>query len=473
MTPIRGPLARLDRSRDELAKAWLVRLIERASLEEISELPTDQIARELPELISDIVEQVASTNGDPYDLTERQRQRAAALAGLRSGRDTSPAEVARDISALQAVLVRALREELAEKDPERFADAVERLADATGAVQAAAVEELVRTRSRELESQANTDPLTGLGNLRNLQTELAQMLEMQKRYGHPFGVLLMDIDGLKRVNDSQGHQAGDRLLMQVAMALSRSIRTVDVAARLGGDEFCVLAPEQEAASRRRARRAPRDRGGRRGVDPGRPARGAVDRRRLVPRARRRRRGTDRRGRPRDVPGQGGRGQRRGGRGRRADRAEVAEEARTARRSRLPALANCSNKGQLPPWQSSHLGVAPRGSTCTRRRRRIAHAAGRIGGGPEMHRMRDAGLPPLPGRPVPLVLRSTTPEVRATRSARGGFRSPRPASASRRPAWRGSAWCGCARSRWTARASGRRRRSASRRRASGGSRAGGR
>jgi len=247
MTPIRGPLARLDRSRDELAKAWLVRLIERASLEEISELPTEQIARELPELISGIVEQVASTNGDPYELSERQTARAAALAGLRSGRDTSPAEVARDIAALQAVLVRALREELAEKDPERFADAVERLADATGAIQAAAVEEIVRSRSRELESQANTDALTGLGNLRNLQSELAQMLETQKRYGHPFGVLLMDIDGLKRVNDSLGHQAGDRLLMQVAMALQRSIRSVDVAARLGGDEFCVLAPEQESA----------------------------------------------------------------------------------------------------------------------------------------------------------------------------------------------------------------------------------
>jgi diguanylate cyclase (GGDEF)-like protein len=247
MTPIRGPLARLDRSRDELAKAWLVRLIERASLEEISELPTEQIARELPELISGIVEQVASTNGDPYELSERQTARAAALAGLRSGRDTSPAEVARDIAALQAVLVRALREELAEKDPERFADAVERLADATGAIQAAAVEEIVRSRSRELESQANTDALTGLGNLRNLQSELSQMLETQKRYGHPFGVLLMDIDGLKRVNESLGHQAGDRLLMQVAMALQRSIRTVDVAARLGGDEFCVLAPEQESA----------------------------------------------------------------------------------------------------------------------------------------------------------------------------------------------------------------------------------
>jgi diguanylate cyclase (GGDEF)-like protein len=248
MTPIRGPLARLDRSRDELAKAWLVRLIERASLEEISELPTDQIARELPELISDIVGVVAAENGDPYELTDRQTERAAALAGLRSGRETSAGDVARDIAALQAVLVRALREELAERDPQRFADAVERLADAAGAIQAAAVEELVRTRSQELESQANTDPLTGLGNLRNLQNELSHMLEIQKRYGHPFGVLLMDIDGLKRVNDSQGHQAGDRLLMQVAMALQRSIRTVDVAARLGGDEFCVLAPEQESAA---------------------------------------------------------------------------------------------------------------------------------------------------------------------------------------------------------------------------------
>jgi diguanylate cyclase (GGDEF)-like protein len=245
MTPIRGPLARLDSSRDELAKAWLVRLIERASLDEISELPTDRIARELPKLIGDIVGSVASANGDPYELTEEQAKRAAALAALRSGRDTSAAEVARDVAALQTVLVQALRAELAESDPERFADAVEQLLDATGAIQAAAVEELVRRRSRELESQANTDPLTGLGNLRQLQTQIAHLLEVHKRYGHPFAVLLMDIDGLKRINDAHGHQAGDRVLMQVAMSLRRSIRNVDVAARLGGDEFCVLAPEQE------------------------------------------------------------------------------------------------------------------------------------------------------------------------------------------------------------------------------------
>jgi diguanylate cyclase (GGDEF)-like protein len=179
-------------------------------------------------------------------LSEEQTDRAAALAALRSGRETSAGDVARDVAALQAVLVRALRDELAENEPGRFAEAVERLADATGAIQAAAVEELVRRRSRELESQANTDALTGLGNLRHLQKQIAHMLEINKRYGHPFAVLLMDIDGLKRINDAHGHQAGDRVLMQVAMAMQRSIRSVDVAARLGGDEFCVLAPEQES-----------------------------------------------------------------------------------------------------------------------------------------------------------------------------------------------------------------------------------
>jgi diguanylate cyclase (GGDEF)-like protein len=245
MTPIRGPLARLDRSRDELAKAWLVRLIERASLDEIRELPTERLARDLPALISDIVGAVAAANGGPYELTAEQAERAASLATLRGGREANAGEVARDVAALQAVLVRALREELAEGEPERYAEAVERLVDATGAIQAAAVEEAARRRSRELESQANTDPLTGLGNLRQLQRSLARIIEMNKRYGHPFGVLLMDIDGLKRINDAHGHQAGDRVLMQVAMTLRRSIRTVDVAARLGGDEFCVLAPEQE------------------------------------------------------------------------------------------------------------------------------------------------------------------------------------------------------------------------------------
>jgi diguanylate cyclase (GGDEF)-like protein len=249
MTPIRGPLARLERRRDELAKQWLVRLIERASLDEIRELPTERIARELPELITGLASAISEGEGNVHELSKDQAERAASIATLRGGggRDARAADVARDVAALQTVLLRALREEL-ETDPVRFAEAVELLVEATGAIQAAAMEAHVQSRSRELESQANTDPLTGLGNLRALQRQLANLLDVHKRYRHPFGVLLMDIDGLKRINDSHGHQAGDRVLMQVAMSLRRSIRSVDTAARIGGDEFCVLLPQQDLKS---------------------------------------------------------------------------------------------------------------------------------------------------------------------------------------------------------------------------------
>src|ERR1700741_3856328 len=108
MTQIRGPLAQLDRSRDELAKAWLLKLIERASLEEISELPTERIARELPELISDMVRAASAEDGSADELSAEQIERAAGLATLRGARDASAGDVARDIASLQAVLVRAL-----------------------------------------------------------------------------------------------------------------------------------------------------------------------------------------------------------------------------------------------------------------------------------------------------------------------------------------------------------------------------
>jgi diguanylate cyclase (GGDEF)-like protein len=242
MTALRGPLARLERSREELAKAWLLRVIQRASLEEIRDLPTEVVARELPELIGDIVRSVAD---DGVELGEDQASRAAVLASLRPATADSAADLAQDVAALHAVLVHALREELG--DAEDLGEAVERLAEATGVVQGVAMNELVRSRSRELESQANTDPLTGLYNLRYMQRQLGHLLELHKRYEHPFAVLVMDVDGLKRINDAHGHQAGDRILMQIAIAVQRSIRSVDTSARVGGDEFCVLAPQQDAA----------------------------------------------------------------------------------------------------------------------------------------------------------------------------------------------------------------------------------
>ena len=248
-TPLGGPLARLDRAREELAKAWLVRLIERASLDEIRNLPTERIAAELPELISDVL-RAAGPGTDPYAMSPEVQERAVRLAELRESDSAGAAEVTRDVGAIQGVILDALRRDAEEIDPEHFADLAIGVADAVGAVQAAAVETLLRRRSRELESTAGSDPLTGLFDLRHLQGDLRRMLALHERYKHPFALLVLDIDGLRRVNDSRGRQAGDRVLVQVALAIRRAIRTVDVPARIGGDEFGVLLPHQDASAAR-------------------------------------------------------------------------------------------------------------------------------------------------------------------------------------------------------------------------------
>jgi diguanylate cyclase (GGDEF)-like protein len=246
VTPLRGSLGRLEKAREELAKSWLVRLIERASLEEIKSLPTDRIARELPEVITDVLKAAADSDSDPFAMGEEEHERAARLAELRESNITA-ADLTRDIVALQSVIFEALQAEAPGMESQEFAELAARIAEAVAAVQVVAIETSVGQRSRELESLANTDPLTGLYNLRYLQQALRQLLGVQKRYQHPFAVLLLDVDGLKRVNDAYGHGAGDRLLMQVALAVRRSIRAVDTPARLGGDEFCVLALHQNAA----------------------------------------------------------------------------------------------------------------------------------------------------------------------------------------------------------------------------------
>ena len=244
-----APLARLDGARDQLTKAWLLRVVERAPLAEIERMPTDQIVRELPGLISQILaavrQQALAGAGAAQPIAAGGM--AGRLVELRGGDDRAAAAVARDAGALHSVLIEALERELRDLDREVFAAAVQHLATVFGALQAAAVEQLVERRSRELETLANTDALTGLFNLRYMQQQIRQLIGAHNRYGHPFALLLLDVDGLKRINDSYGHSAGDQALVGVANAIREVVRTVDTPCRLGGDEFCVLAPQQTAS----------------------------------------------------------------------------------------------------------------------------------------------------------------------------------------------------------------------------------
>ncbi len=250
ITPLRGPLARLDSAREDLAKAWLMRLIERASLEEISRLPTEQIAAELPAVISDILQLAAGEGRDRLKLPDDVRERAARLAELRQGDEPSASELTRDVTAIQTVVLEALARDAEEIGASAYATVVTSVTEAVAGLQATAIESLVDQRSREAATLANTDPLTGLANMRQLQTQLRHNLGLVKRYERPFALLVIDVDDLKRVNDGQGHPAGDRVLVQVGLAMRRTIRAVDTAARIGGDEFCVLAPSQTAEAAR-------------------------------------------------------------------------------------------------------------------------------------------------------------------------------------------------------------------------------
>ena len=94
-------------------------------------------------------------------------------------------------------------------------------------------------------TEARTDPLTGINNRRALDESLESMFALRSRYDHPFSVVIIDIDHFKRINDSFGHQEGDRALKEIATKIDHFIRDSDLVARYGGEEFVVVLPNTE------------------------------------------------------------------------------------------------------------------------------------------------------------------------------------------------------------------------------------
>lgn len=94
---------------------------------------------------------------------------------------------------------------------------------------------------------ANEDELTGLKNRRAWMEEARQQLQLSHRLGTPLGLLMLDVDHFKKINDTYGHPAGDAVLRALGQLLPRALRATDIAGRLGGEEFAVLLPGTDAA----------------------------------------------------------------------------------------------------------------------------------------------------------------------------------------------------------------------------------
>ena len=105
-----------------------------------------------------------------------------------------------------------------------------------------------RTLEDQLRHQATSDSLTGLANHRRLFEVLHSEICRSKRTGREFSLLLLDLDGLKKLNDQFGHLVGDRAICRLSQVVLDCSRSIDTAARQGGDEFALVLPETGAAA---------------------------------------------------------------------------------------------------------------------------------------------------------------------------------------------------------------------------------
>jgi diguanylate cyclase (GGDEF)-like protein len=127
---------------------------------------------------------------------------------------------------------------------EAIQEVLQKLSAEDRAVVQGALERAERTEA-ELRYLADHDSLTGLLNRRRFRAELDQYVSFTARYGGQGAVMIIDIDGLKKVNDELGHREGDNLIRHVAAALRERVRATDIVARLSGDEFAVLMPQSD------------------------------------------------------------------------------------------------------------------------------------------------------------------------------------------------------------------------------------
>jgi diguanylate cyclase (GGDEF)-like protein len=123
---------------------------------------------------------------------------------------------------------------------------VEQLISEIGALRGKVAQ--LQERVEQLDLLAHEDSLVGLPNRRGFMRALERLIDRVSRYQEKAALLFVDLDGLKVINDTFGHQAGDEALVQVAKLLLGGVRKSDIVARIGGDEFAILLVHSDEQS---------------------------------------------------------------------------------------------------------------------------------------------------------------------------------------------------------------------------------
>ncbi|MEZ4503074.1 MAG: GGDEF domain-containing protein [Dehalococcoidia bacterium] len=176
---------------------------------------------------------------------QRYRERSAPWFGLTDAAAEQVVHTAQEACASMAQLF-----DLAPAPESDVATVLLRANEALLELSLQSAEETIRAerQNRNLALDATTDALTGIANRRRFDQFLDEQVRAAIDQDQPLSLLFLDLDHFKRLNDTHGHVAGDRMLTQVAAALRSEVRVADLLARYGGEEFCVVMPNAGAAA---------------------------------------------------------------------------------------------------------------------------------------------------------------------------------------------------------------------------------